>query len=197
MKERKRPYVQTARLQLREQTRNRIIDALVELHQEVGPKNTTLAAVANRAGVQRLTVYRHFDDESAMLQACSGKWAMDNPPPDESEWGDIEVCSDRVYSALLAISKYYSRTEAMLEKVYRDASQVEALAPIMEGFDQYFTNIADKLSSDLSNGKANDTLRSVARHLTRFSTWQTLARENLSNEAIARAGLAWLECLAR
>jgi AcrR family transcriptional regulator len=197
MKKRKRPYVQTTRLQLQEQTRLRIVEALVELHQKVGPKNTTIAAVAKRAGVQRLTVYRHFEDESSMLQACSGHWATQNPPPHEDDWQTIENLHERVYAALLAINKYFSKTEAMLAKVYRDASEVEALGPIMKGFDDHFNNIANNLALNLTNGETNDKLGSVARHLVRFSTWQSLSQENLSEEEIAQVGLIWMKKLVK
>lgn len=66
---------------------------------------------------------------------------------------------------------------------------VEALAPIMKGFDGHFTNLADSLACDLSNGKPSDSLRFVARHLARFSAWQSLSQETLSVEEIAQVGL--------
>ena len=196
MKKSKRSYVQTARREKREKTRARIVAALVELHEEIGPKNTSIAAVAKRAGVQRLTVYRHFEDESAMFQACSGQWAMDNPPPLESEWQELDSPDERAYAALLAIARYYSKTEGMLAKIYRDVSEVEALKPIMEGFDAYFTGLADNVALDLSNQNPTGSLKAVSRHLARFSTWQSLSLENLSEEDIAQVGLAWLKRLA-
>ena len=191
-----RSYVQTARRQSQEETRTRIVKALVELHQELGPKNTTIAAVAKRAGVQRLTVYRHFEDESAMLQACSGHWYMQNPPPIEEDWAEIVDTDDRAQAALLAINRYFSEKEAMLEKVYRDAPEIPVLGLTMKGFDDHFSTIADKLALDLLNGKSNTQLRSVARHLVRFSTWQSLSKENLTVEEIALLGLAWLKKLS-
>ncbi|MDA0347814.1 MAG: TetR/AcrR family transcriptional regulator [Verrucomicrobia bacterium] len=196
MKKQTRSYVQTARRQSQEKTRTRIVKALVELHQEVGPKNTTIAAVAKRAGVQRLTVYRHFEDETAMLQACSGHWSMQNPPPIEEDWAEIVDTDDRTQAALLAINTYFSDKEGMLTKVYRDAPEIPALGLIMQGFDDYFSTIADKLTLDLLNGKSNPQLRSVARHLVRFSTWQSLSKENLTVKEIALLGWAWLKKLS-
>lgn len=175
----------------------RIVDALVELHQELGPKNTTIAAVAERAGVQRLTVYRHFPDEAAMLQACSGRWAAQNPPPQEAAWQNIRSAENRVQTALLAINDYYSRNHEMLAKVYRDASEVKPLAGIMDGFDTYFAHLADNLTAAIMNGGKNPTVRAVARHLVRFSTWQSMSREKLSNQEMARAGWIWLRRLSR
>ena len=45
-----------------QRTRERIIDAAEYLHASLGPARTTVSAVADRAGVTRATVYRHFSD---------------------------------------------------------------------------------------------------------------------------------------
>lgn len=196
MKKRKRNYVQTIRRERQDQTRLQIVEALVALHEEIGPRNTTVAAVAARAGVQRLTVYRHFENEGAMLQACSSHWSAQNPPPQQDAWNQIRGTEPRVRAALLAIANYYSENHKMLFKVYRDASEVKPLAAIINGFDSYFSRIADDLASHIMKGKKNETLKSVARHLVRFSTWQSLSKEKLSNEDIAQAGWRWLKRLA-
>lgn len=196
MKKRKRNYVQTVRRERQDQTRMQIVEALVALHEEIGPKNTTIAAVAARAGVQRLTVYRHFENEGAMLQACSSHWSAQNPPPQQESWNQIRGTEQRVRAALLAIANYYSRNQKMLTKVYRDASEVKSLAAIMNGFDSYFSSIADDLASHITKDQKNETLKCVARHLVRFSTWHSLSKENLSNKEIARTGWLWLKRLA-
>src|SRR5918996_4055938 len=85
----KRPYRKRRRAELEDQTRLRITEAAVELHGRVGPARTTISAVADRAGVQRATVYRHFPDEDALFAACSGHWAAMNPSPDPSAWQAI------------------------------------------------------------------------------------------------------------
>jgi len=57
-----------------DQTRQRIVETTAELHGSVGPAATTIAAIADRAGVTRLTVYRHFPDDAALFAACSAHW---------------------------------------------------------------------------------------------------------------------------
>jgi AcrR family transcriptional regulator len=61
----------------------------MQLHEEIGPRATTISAIADRAGVQRLTVYRHFPDETAVFQACTAHWLSLNPPPDPADWAGI------------------------------------------------------------------------------------------------------------
>src|SRR5215210_5297504 len=105
--QRKRVYTKRRRAQLEEDTRRRITAATVELHREVGPANTTISAVAERAGVQRLTVYRHFPDERALLGACSAHWRAGHPAPDPSPWPPIEDPEDRLRTAIAAFYAYY------------------------------------------------------------------------------------------
>lgn len=193
----KRPYVQTARRKLQEETRLRIVKAIVALHQELGPKNTSITAVARRAGVERLTVYRHFEDQRAMFEACSGYWISENPLPEAREWEAIEDTGERSYAALLSIYRYFARTALMLTKIYRDLDEVEALAPIMRGFDAHFSKIADDVAGCLAKRRASSELKSIARHLVRFTTWQSLSHEGFSEKKIAQVGLKWLERVAQ
>ena len=80
-----RPYQMNRRAEQVDQTRERITAAAVRLHTTVGPSNTSIAAVAEEAGVTRLTVYRHFADLDALFDACRGHWRAANPAPDDLE----------------------------------------------------------------------------------------------------------------
>ena len=70
-------------------TRQRIVDATVELHTTVGPARTTVSAVAERAGVQRHTVYAHFPTEGDLFGACTAAWQERNPFPDAARWAAL------------------------------------------------------------------------------------------------------------
>src|SRR5438270_11413020 len=86
----KRRYEQRKRAEDVAVTRRRITEAAVELHGSVGPSRTTVSAVADRAGVQRHTVYRHFPTEAELFRACSAHfWELD-PIPDPERWGTLE-----------------------------------------------------------------------------------------------------------
>ena len=90
----KRKYELKKRAERLAETRRRITEATVELHRTVGPAATQINEVARRAGVQRMTVYNHFPDESSLLAACSAHWrsphsATPRPPsspPGSSSW---------------------------------------------------------------------------------------------------------------
>src|ERR687891_1515150 len=90
MSDQKRKYEKKSRAEAEAQTRLRITESAVELHGTLGPAQTTMSAVADRAGVRRSTLYRHFPDERALFGACSAHWVEANPPPDVSRWASID-----------------------------------------------------------------------------------------------------------
>ena len=96
----KRRYEKKRRAELEAETRRRITETAVELHGTVGPARTSISAIAERAGVRRSTVYRHFPDEAALFDACSSHWAAANPVPDMAAWQAIEDPDKRLRTAL-------------------------------------------------------------------------------------------------
>src|SRR5689334_11383888 len=128
---RTRKYELRQRAERQAATRRRIVEAIVALHGEVGPARTTVSAIAERAGVERLTVYRHFADETAMFQACSAHFAAETGPPDPAAWAGVPEPAERLRAALLAFYGYYRRGEAMLAHVHRDAPRLPALAAVL------------------------------------------------------------------
>src|SRR4051812_10858301 len=133
----------TRRYQLRkradamEDTRRRITVAAMELHGTLGPARTTLTAVAERAGVQRQTVYRHFADEGALLAACSAHFAALHPSPDTGPWPAIAEPVERLRVALDELYAWYEVTESMWTNVLRDETLVAAVGPALEPLRAY------------------------------------------------------------
>src|SRR6185369_1888905 len=95
-------------------TRRRIVDAALELHETVGPARATITEIAKRAGVSRVTVYRHFPDELSLLQACTGTYNIEHPPPDPSGLAAIADPQQRLEAALTGLYAYYAENEPML-----------------------------------------------------------------------------------
>src|SRR6266567_2621446 len=120
MADEKRIYRKRRRAETEAETRRRITESAVELHGTLGPSRTSISAVAERAGVRRSTVYRHFPDEAALFAACSAHWRAANPYPDQDAWARIENPDERLRVALGDLYAYYRRTEAMLDNLFRD-----------------------------------------------------------------------------
>jgi predicted lipid-binding transport protein (Tim44 family) len=186
---RKRKYELKARAEAQEETRRRITEATVGLHLEVGPAQTTISEVAKRAGVQRLTVYNNFPDETSLLGACSAHYASQHPPPDPASWTGMRDPARRARAALTAIYRYYRETEPMTAKVIRDAQVMPALASILDAsYVPFVTAVRDDLASAWERGGApNAGLRAALGLALRFETWSALAHDEALGDEEAAA----------
>jgi len=191
---RKRAYVLRARGERLAETRRRIAQAAMELHQELGPRHTTISAIAERAGVERLTVYRHFPDDDALFAACSGRFAELHPPPDPAAWTAAADPWTRLPAALNAVYGYFGRTAPMLDKLYRDASDLPALARVMHPFDAYLSGVADDLAAAVRAGDAR--VSAVCRHALEFATWRSLESHGIDTTGKVALITTWLHALA-
>lgn len=181
------------------ETRQRIAEAAAELHGTVGPANTTFSAVAQRAGVQRQTVYRHFPTETDLFGACSAHFFNENPLPDLEAWREIQDPSQRLELALNELYAYYQRTEQMLSNVLRDAELLEALQPTLVPMQSFLAEAAELLAAGRgARGRRRHILETATRHAVDFRAWQSLAGGNriTRDEAIGLAG-ALIEAAAR
>jgi AcrR family transcriptional regulator len=187
----RRPYRMARRAESRDETRARIVDAAIALHEEVGPKATTISAIAERAGVQRLTVYRHFPDDASMLQACSSDWYERNPFPDLNalEGSGLQGCRD----GLAALYRYYSGAHRMIASVQRDAPDMPVLREPNRPFVDFLARLHGKLLERASPPLSREPFASLTLgHAIAFTTWQSLEQAGLSDEAKADLVIEWL-----
>src|SRR5579871_4823916 len=105
--ENRKRYQLRARADRQAQTRSRIVAATAALHEEVGPARTTVAEIARRAGVQRLTVYNHFPELGDLLEACQGHYLAGNAPPDIAPSGGGPGQLVRLEQALTALYGWF------------------------------------------------------------------------------------------
>jgi AcrR family transcriptional regulator len=188
MSDQTRPYRKTRRAALEEDTRRRITQSTVALHEELGPARTSISAVAERAGVRRSTVYRHFPDEEALFAACSSHWRAANPPPDPRPWATIEDPRERTETALRELYAFYGRTEGMYTSLLRDAPLVPAVQRRLGDFHCYLRAIQDALMAGRGlRGRAARRTRAAIGHALAFPTWRSLAREQELTDADAVA----------
>jgi AcrR family transcriptional regulator len=191
MSEQKRPYRMTRRAELEEQTRKRITESAVALHEERGPARTPISAVAERAGVRRSTVYRHFPDEEALFAACSSHWRAANPPPDPRSWAAIEDPAQRTEAALRELYAFYGRTEGMYTSLLRDEPVVPVVHRLLGDFYGYLRAIQDVLMTGRGlRGRAARRTRAAIGHALAFGTWRSLTRE----QGLADADAVALMC---
>ena len=182
----KRRYRKRQRAEREDETRRRITEATVELHGSVGPARTTISAIAERAGVQRATVYRHFPDETALFTACSSHWIASHPLPDLGEWAAIEDPAERLRTALAELYAWFERGEYMLEKTTRDAATLPALRAAMTASAQWYEAAAETLMQGRrERGARRRRLRAAIGHALSFATWRSLVRDQGLRQAEA------------
>jgi AcrR family transcriptional regulator len=164
----KRKYELKARAERQAETRRRITEATVALHQEVGPVRTTVAEVARRAGVTRLTVYNNFPEERELFAACQGHWFEQHPPPPLNPADGMEAVLSSLYG-------WYRETGRMAENVRRDRAVVPELDALMR-------ETGDARMAELARALGGGPMVALALD---FWTWRRLAGEGLSDAEAA------------
>jgi AcrR family transcriptional regulator len=184
-----RRYELKKRAESQAQTRQRIVDAAVQLHRTQGPAHTSLSDVARLAGVQRHTLYRHFPDERQLLLACSGHFYETNPPPDPGPWIDIADAPARLRTGLTELYEYYERGSEMIASVLRDA-EIHPLTREMREHrsGESMKRIWGALADGLPQRKRAPAALGLALD---FRTWQSLVQlGGLSNADAAETMVA-------
>lgn len=180
-----RTYMKRKRAQDQEETRKRIVEATVSLHQEVGGPSTTISAIAERAGVERATVYRHFPDEHALLLGCTSHYLALNPPPDPAAWAVIEGRELRLRTALTEIYAYHRRTEVMMARAAIDVPQMPVLREVLTPMFAFWGMVRDLLAEPWAAGERGGLFRAAIGHAIAFQTWQSLVRNEGVEDAEA------------
>jgi AcrR family transcriptional regulator len=167
-----RTYTLKRRAEQQSETRQRIVDAAVALHGEIGPARTSLSQVAERAGVQRNTLYAHFPDERSLLMACSGQTMERDPLPEPTELRALPDPESRLRAGLSALYGWYARNAAIAGCVLRDA---EASALVHEIATLSFGEPLAALESTMAKGLAAPQ-RVLLKLALQFASWRSLAQ---------------------
>lgn len=180
-----RTYTLKRRAEQQAETRQRIVQAAVDLHGSLGPAHTTVSMVAQRAGVQRHTFYAHFPDERSLLLACSGLVFERDPLPDSEPWRTIEDGRERLRVGLRAIYGWYARNADLAACVLRDAEHHQATREVNE------LRVGPFMAAyrTVLGGKLNAKQRALLPLALSFHTWRTLAREGGLKPAAAVAAM--------
>ena len=178
-----RTYTLKRRAEKQGETRQRIVEAAVDLHGSVGPAQTTLSMVAERAGVQRHTLYAHFPDERSLYLACSGLTMERDPLPDAAPWRAIADWREQLRTGLAAVYGWYERNAALAACVLRDA-EFHALTREMTEL-----RIAPQMAAyeEVLGKTLNAGQRAVLRLALSFFTWRTLTHESGLKQSAAVA----------
>lgn len=159
------------------------MEAAIDLHRTIGPAATTVSEIAERAGVGRVAVYRHFPDELALARACSGLYFERHPLADPSPWRRITDPRERLRTALRETYAYHRANEPMITHVIADARDHPVMAPYHE---QRRRAAEALLPGWRLRGHDRVGMRAALSLALSFDTWRVLARDHgLTDEEAA------------
>ncbi len=169
------------------ETRERIVEAAVSLHTTVGPAKTTISAIAERAGVERHTVYAHFPEELVLFRACSAHWEGEHPLPDVEGIAAVSDPDRRLRRALTEMYAWYASVEPELALFARDAASIppEIVAHRLS----HLSALADAVARGRPRRKS---VRAAIGHALEFETWRSLVRRQGLSRAQAVDAMARL-----
>jgi len=187
----KRSYQLKSRAESRDRTRRKIVEAAVSLHQAKGIAATSMNDIAERAGVGKVTVYRHFPDEAALLGACSGLYFGRHPFPDPECWRGIADPRERLRRGLAETYAYHRETEPMIARVLPEARGL----PIMAPYDDHWRRCAEILAEGWpAKGSGKNLLRAGLALALSFDTWRLLVRDQGLTDQEAAELMARITC---
>jgi AcrR family transcriptional regulator len=175
-----RAYTLKRRAEHQDQTRQKIVDATIELHQSIGAAQTTISEIAKRAGVGRVTVYRHFPDEESLFNACSGHYFSQHPFPDTARWREIPDPLERLETGLRESYAWHEQNTQMIGMALAEARDLPVMAP----YHAYWDNAAEMLTSAWpTRGQRRKTRKAAVALALSFDTHRTLTHDQqLSTE---------------
>lgn len=197
MKTMTRKYELKKRAERQDETRQRIVEAAVALHEQLGPAQTSISSIAELAGVGRPTVYRHFPDERALFAACTSHYLGSHRPPDPAAWRPIADPEARLRVALMEVYRWYRETERMMVVSFRDLPEIPVLSEVMAPLFALFAN-AQTMLADGWTARSPELLDAAIGHALAFSTWRSLASDHgLSDESVVELMSAMVASTAR
>lgn len=171
-----------------EATRQRIVDATVDLHNERGVSGTSMQDIADRAGVALATVYRHFPTVDDLVPACGSRNLERNPPPSEEVYASFGSGEERVAALVRALFAHYERGQRPYEVGYAETATLPVMATLMAEVDSH---IAELVRAAIKPLRPKRKELRLAVGLCHFRVWCALTQAGLStaDAAAFTAGL--------
>lgn len=174
-----RKYSMDTRSAAVEETRNRIIEATMQLHDEQGISGTSMQDIAERAGVALATVYRHFPTVDDLVPACGGRNLELNPPPTRAVFESLESGEARIAALVKALHANYARGVRTYDVGFAEAVALPVVARFM---DEFTNNIASLVAEAARPFRPDTQGLSLATGLCHFHVWRSLTQAGLSSE---------------
>ncbi|MBX3069199.1 MAG: TetR/AcrR family transcriptional regulator [Thermomicrobiales bacterium] len=192
-----RTYRKRKRAVSEAETRQRIVDAAIAMHQSKG-NAATISEVARVAGISRITLYRHFPDELALLTACTSHYMEQHPLPDLATWTAIEDPIERLRKALADVFAYHRENVRMMTAAEHGVAENPTLSQLLQPLVEYWEAAVAVLTLGFPDDNASSPFirQSIALAVS-LPTWRLLAQQRgLSDEDCVEMFVRMVACLA-
>lgn len=174
-----------------DETRRRIAKATYELHSTVGPAFTTIALIADRAGLPRQTVYRNFSNQVELFRSCIAFGQELHPVPSPNPWQSISDPGERLRVGLTELYQWFEASEPVLTNAARDFGVVREAAEVAQ---RPMNEVLRRIHETLCHGWAG-AVSPVLSLAVDFVTWKKLRREQgMASDAIVDMWLHLIRC---
>jgi len=166
------------RHQRQDSTRQRIVEATIRVHIDLGVMGSNFSSVAREAGVSRQTVARYFRDEVELITACTAHYDLSHPMPATDRWVGIADPQDRLRAALTDLYAYYNDNEPILASGHTAAAARPELAVVFAPYIASLRETQAVLAAGWNVGsKRSSPLKAAIGHALAFPTWRSLRRD--------------------
>jgi AcrR family transcriptional regulator len=172
-----RTYRMKERAKALDETRERIVKATMQLHDEQGVAATSFVDVARQAGLGAATVYRHFPTIGSLVAACGAHvWKeMDPPLPENAPalFEGIDKREDRLQRLVDELDAFYRRGALRLTAAAADRQ----LIPELDGFLRAVeAGVAALVREAVKDEALSDAVLQLLLALTEFPVWTSMQK---------------------
>jgi AcrR family transcriptional regulator len=194
----RRSYRLKDRAKTQADTRERIVSATLQLHDEQGVAATSFVDIAKRAGIGAATVYRHFPTLGSLVAACGAHvWKEMNPPvPEQASelFKDVGSTKDRLQHLVDEVDGFYRRGALRLTAAYADRQLIPELDQFLRAVEAgVYALVREAVKDEI----LPDAVLQLVVALMEFPVWasmQKIAVDDLERRRLV-AGL--LSCAIR
>ena len=188
-----RRYNLGKRAQAAEDTRRRIIEATLSLHNEKGVVATSMQDIAGRADVALHTVYRYFPAIDDVVAGCGEHVMLLLDPPARDVFDRIDDFPGRVRILVTELFAMYERGARQIEVARCQANEVPALAGAVAAWAAHQQMLVREALRPLHPGAG---ARKMLGAMSDFYVWKAFSDRGISTQRsaamIADAALAQL-----
>jgi AcrR family transcriptional regulator len=164
------------------QTRERIVDAAVELFAQRGARATTMTEVARVADVSPATVTNHFATPDLLLEAVVARLMADIQVPDPSTFAGTRSLAARIRALTASMFAFYERTSCWFNLLGAELTEI----PVLARAEADFRRSMQRLYAEALAGTDDLALAKTTAGLVHPATFGALRTAGLSlDEATA------------